>query len=104
MFLLQKCTMYNIFYTFATIKFSTKYTLSLHTLGQNLVNQNEKVTHENPHWLLQKVAIKNWKINKSSKSSVRQTTEKTALRFLGAKQVDIGTIFDVICLTSINIE
>ena len=80
------------------------YTLSLHTLGQNLVNQNEKVTHENPHWLQQKVAIKNWKINKSSKSSVRQTTEKTALRFLGAKQVDIGTIFDVICLTSINIE
>ena len=49
MFLLQKCTIYNIFYTFATIKFSTKYTLSLHTLGQNLVNQNEKVTHENPH-------------------------------------------------------
>ena len=61
------------------------YTLSLHTLGQNLVDQNEKVTHENPHWLQQKVAIKNWKINKSS-SPVRQTTEKTALRFLGAKQ------------------
>lgn len=107
-------TQKNSFYTFATIKVSSilyPYTLQARTSiirgpcsRSELSRPKSKGNSRKSSLITAKSGHQKLENKQEFQSPVRKTTEKTALRFLGAKQADIGTIFDVICLTSINIE